>query len=169
VVATALLMLGLRGTPASSASLLLNLEGVFTATLAWFVFRENFDRRIFAGMAAILARGALLSWSGRPSGGIPWASLGIAGACLYWALDNNLTRKISAAGAVNVGIAPRGRGRAWAAELRREPRLLRPGAATVRRGADQRVFLHGSRPRCRTFAGHRAGTADARILDRRRT
>jgi drug/metabolite transporter (DMT)-like permease len=41
-----LLMLGLTGMPASGASLLLNAEGVFTALLAWFVFRENFDRRI---------------------------------------------------------------------------------------------------------------------------
>ena len=118
VVAPVLLMFGLRGTPASSASLLLNLEGVFTAALAWFVFHENFDRRIFAGMAAILAGGALLSWGGRPSGGVPWAALAIAGACLGWALDNNLTRKVSAAdpvqiaglkgliaSAVNVGIA----------------------------------------------------------------
>jgi drug/metabolite transporter (DMT)-like permease len=118
VVAPVLLMFGLRGTPASSASLLLNLEGVFTAALAWFAFRENVDRRIFAGVAAILAGGALLSWVGRPSGGIPWAALAAAGACLGWALDDNLTRKVSAAdpvqiaglkgliaGAVNVGIA----------------------------------------------------------------
>jgi drug/metabolite transporter (DMT)-like permease len=40
-------MLGLAATPASSASLLLNLEGVLTALLAWFVFRENFDRRVW--------------------------------------------------------------------------------------------------------------------------
>ena len=118
VIAPVLLMFGLRGTPASSASLLLNLEGVFTAALAWFVFHENFDRRIFAGMMAILAGGALLSWDAQLSGGVPWAALAIAGACLGWALDNNLTRKVSAAdpvqiaglkgliaGAVNVGIA----------------------------------------------------------------
>ena len=42
----ALLMVGLRLTPASTASLLLNLEGVLTALLAWFIFRENFDRRV---------------------------------------------------------------------------------------------------------------------------
>ena len=44
-----LLMWGLAQTPASSASLLLNLEAVFTALLAWFVFKENFDRRIALG------------------------------------------------------------------------------------------------------------------------
>ena len=40
---------GLTTTPASSASLLLEMEGVLTALLARFVFEENFDRRIFLG------------------------------------------------------------------------------------------------------------------------
>ena len=96
VVAPILLMLGLAVTPASSASLLLNLEGVLTAVLAWFVFKENFDRRIFIGMAAILAGGVLLSWQSRPELGVPWGALGIVGACLGWAIDNNLTRRVSA-------------------------------------------------------------------------
>ncbi len=96
VLAPLLLMTGLRGAPASSASLLLNLEGVFTASLAWFVFRENFDRRIFAGMLCILAGGAILSWGGAAAGGVRWSALAIAGACLAWAIDNNLTRKVSA-------------------------------------------------------------------------
>src|SRR5258708_4136188 len=96
VMAPILLMLGLAVTPASSASLLLNLEGVLTAVLAWFVFKENFDRRIFTGMAAILAGGVLLSWQSRPELGVPWGALGIVGACLGWAIDNNLTRKVSA-------------------------------------------------------------------------
>src|SRR5947209_790211 len=58
------LMTGLRATPASSAALLLNLEAVFTALLAWVVFRENVGRRVAIGMVAIVAAGALLSWSG---------------------------------------------------------------------------------------------------------
>ena len=41
-----LLMYGLKATDSASASLILNLEGVFTALLAWFVFKENLDRRI---------------------------------------------------------------------------------------------------------------------------
>jgi drug/metabolite transporter (DMT)-like permease len=97
VVAPVLLMFGLTVTPAFSASLLLNLEGVLTALLAWFVFKENFDQRIFAGMVAILAGGVLLSWQSQPRLGVPWGALGIAGACLCWAIDNNLTRKVSAA------------------------------------------------------------------------
>src|SRR5262245_34985259 len=66
VVGPVLLMAGLTATPASSASLLLNLEGVLTALLAWLVFKANFDRRIALGMAAITAGGVILSWEGRP-------------------------------------------------------------------------------------------------------
>jgi drug/metabolite transporter (DMT)-like permease len=71
VVGPVLLMLGLAHTPASTASLLLNLEGVFTALLAWFVFKENFDHRIAMGMALITAGAASLSWLGRPEVGVP--------------------------------------------------------------------------------------------------
>ncbi len=102
VVGPSLLMWGLVRTPASTSSLLLNLEGVLTAALAWFVFRENFDRRIALGMLAIVAGGALLSWGGTPEPGVPWGVLAVAGACGAWALDNNLTRKMSAADPVQI-------------------------------------------------------------------
>ena len=104
IVGPLLLMLGLQATPASLGSLLLNLEGVFTALLAWFVFRENFDRRIALGMAAILGGAVILSWTGRPPAGIPWGALAIAGACLSWAIDNNLTRKISGSDPVQIAM-----------------------------------------------------------------
>jgi drug/metabolite transporter (DMT)-like permease len=97
-----LLMLGLSRTPASAASLLLNMEGVLTSTLAWFVFRENVDRRIFAGMLLIVAGGVVLGWEQRPEFGVPWGALAIVAACLCWAIDNNLTRKISASDAVQI-------------------------------------------------------------------
>jgi drug/metabolite transporter (DMT)-like permease len=89
-----LLMLGLSQTPASSAALLLNLEGLATMVIAWVVFHENVDRRILTGATAILAGAVILSWSGGPvpiGGG---AGL-IACACLAWGIDNNLTRKLS--------------------------------------------------------------------------
>ncbi len=95
VVAPVLLMIGLAGMPASGASLLLNLEGVFTAVLAWVVFRENVDRRVLLGMAAIIAGAAVLSWSGSVDVADPWPSLAVIGACLAWGLDNNLTRKVA--------------------------------------------------------------------------
>src|SRR5438876_2380145 len=105
IVGPVLLLIGLRYTPASSASLLLNLEGVLTALLAWFVFKENFDRRIAFGMAAITAGGLLLSWAGRPELGVPWGAVAIAGACFAWAIDNNLTRKVSAKDPVQIAAA----------------------------------------------------------------
>ncbi|HET8608821.1 MAG TPA: DMT family transporter [Burkholderiales bacterium] len=118
IVGPVLLMFGLSAMPASGASLLLNAEGVFTALLAWFVFRENFDRRIALGMAAIAAGAVVLAWSDEAHFGDLWPALAVLGACLAWAIDNNLTRKVAladatwiaackgwAAGAVNFVIA----------------------------------------------------------------
>jgi drug/metabolite transporter (DMT)-like permease len=96
-----LLIWGLSTTPASTASLLLNLEGVFTALLAWFVFHEGFDRRLVTGMGAIVAGAVVLSWGGL-DGSPLWGSLAITGACVLWALDNNFTRKVSLADPVDV-------------------------------------------------------------------
>jgi drug/metabolite transporter (DMT)-like permease len=99
VAGPVLLMLGLAGMPASSASLLLNAEAVFTALLAWFVFKENVDRRVAFGMLAIVAGGLVLAWPGE-MGRPQWVpAMYIAAACLAWALDNNLTRKVSLADA----------------------------------------------------------------------
>lgn len=118
VVAPVLLMFGLARMPASGASLLLNAEAVFTALLAWFAFRENFDRRIALGMLAIVAGALVLGWPGEARFGEAWPALAVLGACLAWAIDNNLTRKVAlndaawiasvkglAAGAVNLASA----------------------------------------------------------------
>jgi drug/metabolite transporter (DMT)-like permease len=118
VVGPVLLMVGLNGLAASTASLLLNAEGVFTALLAWTVFRENVDRRVALGMAAIVAGGVVLSWPGQVAA-VAWLpALAVTGACAAWAVDNNLTRKLSlndaswlamvkglAAGATNLVLA----------------------------------------------------------------
>jgi drug/metabolite transporter (DMT)-like permease len=105
VAAPVLLLLGLRQLGAAQASLLLNLEGVLTALLAWFVFRENFDRRIAIGMAAIVIGGIVLSWD--PAGTAGWSvgALLVACACACWALDNNLTRKIATHDALMIACA----------------------------------------------------------------
>lgn len=123
VVAPVLLMSGLAGMPAAGASLLLNAEAVFTALIAWAVFHEGVDRRVALGMLAIVAGALALSWpaGGRAAvagfGGIV-PTLLVLGACLGWAIDNNLTRRVSladpiwiasvkglVAGSVNLGIA----------------------------------------------------------------
>src|SRR5215472_2262674 len=120
-----LLMYGLAAGNVVQASLLLNLETVFTALLAWSVFREAFDGRVVIGIAAIVAGAAVLSW--QPTHPLAWDASGalVVGACLAWALDNNLTRKVSGgdplqiaalkgvvAGAVNVALAA-GQGAPW--------------------------------------------------------
>ena len=111
------LMFGLSKTQASSASLLLNLEGIATMVIAWVVFRENVDRRLILGAVAIVCGALLLSWQGQ-SLRLDSGSIFIALACLSWGIDNNLTRKLSSAdpvqlviikgivaGGVNLGIA----------------------------------------------------------------
>jgi drug/metabolite transporter (DMT)-like permease len=119
VLGPLLLMLGLSRESAASASLLLNLEAVLTALLAWIVFRENTDRRVMLGMGLIVAGAVALAARGASHApGLGWGALLIALACLCWALDNNLTRKVSAsdalflaaikgltAGLVNTGLA----------------------------------------------------------------
>ncbi len=118
IVGPALLMYGLARTDAASASLLLNLEAVFTAAMAWIVFRENVDKRVFIGMLAIVAGGVVLSWEQMPKTSGAAGPLLVAGACFAWALDNNLTRRVSGgdavviaalkglvAGAANLGLA----------------------------------------------------------------
>ena len=99
IVGPVLLMIGLGRMPASGASLLLNAESVFTALLAWFAFKENFDRRIALGMAAIVAGALVLNWPGEARFAGLWPALAVLGACFAWGIDNNLTRKISLADA----------------------------------------------------------------------
>jgi len=117
VIGPLLLMIGLAQTSPASTSLLLNAESLFTMAIAWIVFRENVDRRLLVGAFAILAGAAVLSWTSGPTAGGS-GPFWVLGACLAWAVDNNLTRKLSAAdplqitaikgvvaGAVNLTIA----------------------------------------------------------------
>ena len=96
------LMFGLARTAAAGASLLLNVEGLATMGIAWVVFRENVDRRLLIGAFAILAGAALLSWQSRAS--FDWGAMLIIAACLCWGIDNNLTRKLSAADPVRIAM-----------------------------------------------------------------
>jgi len=100
VLAPVMLMLGLSQISASSASLLLNLEGLATMGIAWLAFHEHLDRRIFLGAMAILLGAALLRFQAEAgpaklAQGATWGVLAIAGACVCWGIDNNLTRKLS--------------------------------------------------------------------------
>jgi drug/metabolite transporter (DMT)-like permease len=117
VIGPLFLLVGLTRTDAASASLLLNLEAVFTLLLAWLLFREHVDKKLFAGAVAIVSGALLLSWQG-DVGSMGSGMFFISLACLSWAIDNNLTRKISAvdpfvlasikglvAGSVNAALA----------------------------------------------------------------
>ena len=118
VLAPLILLIGLQKTASSTASLLLNLEGVFTTLLAWLIFGENLDRRIAAGMLSIFAAGLLLSWGGSIDVESVMGPAFIGVACLCWGIDNNLSQRVSskdprriaalkglAAGTVNTAIA----------------------------------------------------------------
>lgn len=143
VIAPVLLMFGLARVSAAEGSLLLNLEGVFTAVVAWVVFKEHVDRRIAGGMVAIAAGAMLLAWEPGQGINLSGGAVLVAGACLGWAIDNNLTRKVSAsdplqiaslkglaAGEVNIVIA-----------IARGAPL--PGAGTVLAAASLGVVSYG--------------------------
>lgn len=135
IVAPVLLLFGLTRSSASEAALLLNLESVLTLVIAWAVFKENVDRRLMTGAVSIVAGALVLSWPEEIGIGLDWGPILIALACLGWAIDNNLTRKVSGsdptqiamvkgltAGGVNVALAILV-GSAW------------PGGATVGQAA----------------------------------
>ncbi|MBZ0187744.1 MAG: DMT family transporter [Candidatus Obscuribacterales bacterium] len=104
MISPALLMLGLSLTAASTASLLLNLEGVLTAVLAWVFFKENCNRRIVLGMIVITIGSIVLTTAGQTGFIMSGGAVLIALACLGWAVDNNLTRQISHADAVQIAL-----------------------------------------------------------------
>jgi len=108
VIGPVLLVFGLAQSSASAAALLLNLESVLTLGIAWIVFKENVDRRLLIGAAAIVAGALVLSWPEDAAVGVAPNAIGgpvlIAGACLAWAIDNNFTRKVSAADPMQIAM-----------------------------------------------------------------
>ena len=87
-VGPVLFAVGLSHAPAATASLLLNLELVFTTVLAFFVFREHIGRRVVIGTILVVVAGVTLAWSGNAD--LRWGALFIAGACFCWGVDNNV-------------------------------------------------------------------------------
>ena len=188
------LMLGLARTSAASGSLLLNLEGLATMAIAWVVYRENVDRRLLLGAAAILAGAVALSWQGQGIR-VDEGGLLIAAACLAWGVDNNLTRRLSIS-------RPRGhradqgrrgwkresdhRAASWSAPAidrrngggvgRRllrcglKPRAVCPGAAPSRQRSDWGLFLGRAVPwrdhrDCRARRADHAATGHRWLVD----
>lgn len=118
VLGPLLLLVGLRRVSALAGSLLLNLEGPFTIILAVVVFREHLGRHAAMAAALILVGAGVLKAQPGQAGADAAGVACIAAACLCWALDNNLTQRLSlrdpfavvrvktlAAGAFNVALA----------------------------------------------------------------
>ncbi len=95
VIAPVLLLLGLERVTGVAGSMLLNLEAVLTLGLALAVFGEHLDRRAVAGAAAVVVAAAMLGFTGGDSR-VEWVGiLCITAACGCWAVDNNLTQRLS--------------------------------------------------------------------------
>lgn len=131
IIGPVLLLFGLSAMPASGASLLLNAESVLTALLAWFAFKENFDHRIALGMLAIVTGAIVLSWPGEARFAGAWPALAVLGACLAWAIDNNLTRKVSLADASFIAMTKGLAAGATDLVLALSTHVVWPGSATV--------------------------------------
>ncbi len=95
IVGPIFLMEGLRRMSGSSASLLLNLEGLATALIAVLLFREPAGRRTWTALAAMTAAGILTTWDPGRGRFEALGPLFILVAMTGWGLDNNLTRNIS--------------------------------------------------------------------------
>lgn len=96
VAAPIILLFGLQNTPASTASLLLNFEGVATTLIAALIFKEAVGKYALWSILCVTIASIVLSWNMSGQWGISLGALGILGACVLWGIDNNLTRQISA-------------------------------------------------------------------------
>ena len=96
VVGPVALAWGLQNTSGTSASLMLTLEALFTAVLAWRLYRETMDGRVWAAMALILAGGVVLVLDqGRTGGAQLWGLLAVLLATAAWGVDNTLSRALA--------------------------------------------------------------------------
>jgi drug/metabolite transporter (DMT)-like permease len=96
VIAPIFLLISLRQTPAATASLLLNFEGVATTLIAALVFKEAIGRQAWWAIGLITLASILLSTDFTNNWGVSLSALGVLAACILWGVDNNLIRNISA-------------------------------------------------------------------------
>jgi len=95
ILAPIILMISLKNTPASTASLLLNFEGVGTTVIALLFFKEAISRRAWTAIIFITLASIFLSANFTSGFGLSFGALGIILACILWGVDNNFTRNIS--------------------------------------------------------------------------
>lgn len=96
VIGPVALAWGLQRTSGTGASLMLTLEALFTAVLAWRLYGETMDRRVWAAMGLLLAGGVLLILDqGLASGGQWLGLLAVLAATAAWGMDNTLSRAVA--------------------------------------------------------------------------
>lgn len=85
---------GIFYSSAFQVSALLNMETVATTLIAGFIFREHISGRVWAGKVLVVIGAVLISMTGKADAVFSFSSLFIIGACIFWGLDNNITRDI---------------------------------------------------------------------------
>lgn len=96
VIGPVALAWGLQRTSGSSASLMLTLEALFTAVLAWRLYGETMDRRVGLAMLFLLAGGmALVLEQGLAGSAQLSGLLAVLLATAAWGVDNTLSRGVS--------------------------------------------------------------------------
>lgn len=96
VVGPVALAWGLQNTSGTSASLMLTLEALFTAVLAWRLYRETMDGRVWAAMALLVAGAMVLVLDqGRTGEAQLWGLLAVLLATAAWGVDNTLSRALA--------------------------------------------------------------------------
>lgn len=104
IAAPIVLMFSLKNTPASTASLLLNFEGVATTVIAVVAFKEAVGKRIWMAVLLITTTSIFLSWDSSGQWGFSLGAIGVLGACILWGMDNNFTRNVSAKDPLSIVI-----------------------------------------------------------------
>jgi drug/metabolite transporter (DMT)-like permease len=159
VAGPVLLLFGLRQSPAGSVSLWLNLEMVATAVLGALYFREHLGRTGWAGVAGVVAAGAILAGSAGWPGLVALAL--VAAACFCWGLDNHWTALVDGvtpatstlvkgAGAGAVGLAIGGLAEPIVASAPGVAAALATGALCY--GASIALFIAAAQELCATRA-----------------
>lgn len=171
VVAPFCYVRGLEENPAHVTALLVNLEAVFGPLLALFVFGERLSARRLAGLCVLVAAALFTSWmsvrgtAGGGGGGTTAGALWIAAACLAWAFDTNLTRRIAGRDARSVVVAHNLGGGCvsllLAALVGAWPEAV--GARTLVEGAIVGVVGYGASFYCLVLALDRLGAARAGV------
>jgi drug/metabolite transporter (DMT)-like permease len=96
VIGPVALAWGLQHTSGSSASLMLTLEAVFTAVLAWRWYGETLDKRVVAAVALMLAGGVVLVIEQGTLGQVQlWGLLAVMLATVAWGVDNTISRGVA--------------------------------------------------------------------------